>query len=121
LITKAQDSAIKHHKGACLVLAGPGSGKTFVITNRVVHMVRELKIPSEHILVITFTKAAAMEMEERFRQVLPDEHPWFGTFHSCFYYILRNSYTSIPTRFISTEEKHRVLRAICDEVLDKDN
>lgn len=119
-ITKAQESAIHHHKGACQVLAGPGSGKTFVITNRVVHMVRELQIPSEHILVITFTKAAAMEMEERFHKILPDEHPWFGTFHSCFYYILRNSYTSIPSRFISTEEKHRILREICDEVLDKD-
>ncbi len=82
-------------------------------------MVRELHIPSEHILVITFTKAAAKEMEERFQGILPDEHPWFGTFHSCFYYILRNSYTSIPSRFISTEEKHRILRDICDEVLDE--
>ena len=116
-ITKAQERAIKHHKGACLCLAGPGSGKTFVITNRVVHMVRELQIPSEHILVITFTKAAAMEMEERFQKILPDEHAWFGTFHSCFYYILKNSYTSIPNRFISTEEKHRILREICDEIL----
>ncbi len=116
-ITKAQERAIKHHKGACLCLAGPGSGKTFVITNRVVHMVRELQIPSEHILVITFTKAAAMEMEERFQKILPDEHAWFGTFHSCFYYILKNSYTSIPNRFISTEEKHRILGEICDEIL----
>ena len=116
-ITKAQESAIKHHKGACLCLAGPGSGKTFVITNRVVHMVRELQIPSEHILVITFTKAAAMEMEERFQKILPDEHAWFGTFHSCFYYILKNSYTSIPNRFISTEEKHHILREICEEIL----
>ena len=119
-ITLAQERAIKHHKGACLVLAGPGSGKTFVITNRLVHMVKELSIPGEHILVITFTKAAAMEMEQRFNQLLPEAHPWFGTFHSCFYYILRNSYTSIPTRFISTEEKHRILREICNEVLDKE-
>lgn len=119
-ITKAQERAIKHHKGACLCLAGPGSGKTFVITNRVVHMVRELQIPSEHILVITFTKAAAMEMEERFQKILPDEHAWFGTFHSCFYYILKNSYTSIPNRFISTEEKHRILREIFDEVLGQE-
>ena len=119
-ITKAQECAIRHHKGACLVLAGPGSGKTFVITNRLVHMVREYQIPGEHILVITFTKAAAMEMEQRFLKLLPDIHPWFGTFHSCFYYILKHSYTSIPNRFISTEEKHRILREICEEVLDKD-
>ena len=119
-ITKAQERAITHHKGACLCLAGPGSGKTFVITNRVVHMVQELHIPSEHILVITFTKAAAMEMEERFQKILPDEHAWFGTFHSCFYYILKNSYHSIPNRFISTEEKHRILREIFDEVLGQE-
>ena len=119
-ITPAQERAVKHHKGACLVLAGPGSGKTFVITNRLVHMVREYQIPGEHILVITFTKAAAMEMEQRFLKLLPDAHPWFGTFHSCFYYILKHSYTSIPNRFISTEDKHRILREICDEVLDKD-
>lgn len=119
-ITKAQERAIKHHKGACLCLAGPGSGKTFVITNRVVHMVKELQIPSEQILVITFTKAAAGEMEERFRNILPNEHAWFGTFHSCFYYILKNSYTSIPSRFISTEEKNRILCEIFDDVLGKD-
>ncbi len=119
-ITKAQECAIKHHKGPCLVLAGPGSGKTFVITNRIVHMVSQLGIPGEHILVITFTKAAAMEMEARFKKCLPDVQPWFGTFHSCFYYILRNSYTSVPTRFISTEEKQHILREICNEVLGKD-
>lgn len=119
-ITTAQRSAIIHHKGACLVLAGPGSGKTFVITNRVAHMVREHHIPGEHILVITFTKAAAVEMEERFVRLLPDEHPWFGTFHSCFYHILKNSYTSIPGKFISTEEKYHILHTICQQILDKD-
>lgn len=116
-ITHAQERAIQHHKGACLVLAGPGSGKTFVITNRVVHMIRNLGITDEQILVITFTKAAAMEMEERFHRIMPEQHPWFGTFHSCFYYILKNSYTNIPNRFISTEEKYRILTDICEEVL----
>ena len=116
-ITKAQERAIKHYKGACLCLAGPGSGKTFVITKRVVHMVQELHIPSEHILVITFTKAAAIEMEERFQKLLPDEHAWFGTFHSFFYYILKNSYTSFPNHFISTEEKFQILHQIFGETL----
>lgn len=119
-ITKAQESAIIHHKGACLVLAGPGSGKTFVITQRLVHMVRELGIPGEQILVITFTKAAAMEMEARFKACLPDVQPWFGTFHSCFYYILRNSYSSIPARFISAEEKTHILSEICQQVFRPD-
>lgn len=119
-MTPAQERAVKHRDGACLVLAGPGSGKTFVITNRLFYMVKEHGIPSEHILVITFTKAAATEMEERFRLLLPDEHPWFGTFHSCFYYILRNSYSSIPERFISQEEKHQILQEICERMLDKD-
>jgi len=115
-MTEAQKSAVTHAKGACLVLAGPGSGKTFVITGRLIHMVKELKIPGEHILVITFTKAAAMEMEARFQRQMPDEHPWFGTFHSCFYYILRNSYTSIPTRFISNDEKKKLLKSLCEKI-----
>ncbi len=116
-MTPAQERAVKHHKGACLVLAGPGSGKTFVITSRLVHMVRELHIPGDRILVITFTKAAAMEMEARFKKLLPDARPWFGTFHSCFYHILKNSFTSVPTRFISSEDKKRLLREICDHIL----
>lgn len=117
-ITTAQQSAITHHKGACLVLAGPGSGKTFVITHRVASLITQFQVPGEQILVITFTKAAAMEMEKRFHNLRPQDHPWFGTFHSCFYYILKQSYTSVPSRFITTEEKRSILREICDSCLD---
>lgn len=120
-MTEAQKRAVTCHKGACLVLAGPGSGKTFVITQRLIHMVSSLHIPSERILVITFTKAAAMEMEKRFQAAMPGEEPWFGTFHSCFYYILRHSYASVPSRFISREEKLSLLRRLSEEVLGKDH
>ncbi len=56
-------------------------------------------------------------MEERFRNILPDEYAWFGTFHSFFYYILKKSYLSIPNRFISTKEKQHILHGIMNEVL----
>ena len=63
---KSQASAISHRDGAMLVLAGPGSGKTAVITQRTKTLITEYDVNPSNILVITFTKAAAMEMKERF-------------------------------------------------------
>lgn len=117
-LTKAQKSAVCHTTGPCLVLAGPGSGKTFVITGRIIHLIKECKVPGERILVLTFTRAAAMEMESRFQKEMSGEHPWFGTFHSLFYYILSKSDISdkfqktdlsVSGRFISVEDKKRIL------------
>ena len=63
--SKAQKDAITHGEGPCLVLAGPGSGKTTVIVNRMKHLIEGLKVRPEEILVITFTKYAASEMKGR--------------------------------------------------------
>ncbi len=85
--------AIRHFRGPALVLAGPGSGKTTVITQRILYLM-ETGIPPENILVITFTKAAASEMEQRFRKMLAadmraeDGSVAFGTFHSVFFSML---------------------------------
>lgn len=66
----SQAEAIRHTTGPMLVLAGPGSGKTTVITQRTRYLILEAGVDPSHILVITFTKAAAMEMKERFCRLM---------------------------------------------------
>lgn len=85
--TKSQSIAVRHQDGPLMVLAGPGSGKTTVVTRRVQYMVQEYGIPASSILVITFTKAAAAEMKERFLRLMKEEHTTvsFGTFHAVFF------------------------------------
>ncbi len=115
--TQAQERAIDHFKGPALVLAGPGSGKTLVITERVCRLIAAHQVPASQILVITFTKAAAVQMEERFSQKMPQEHPWFGTFHSFFYYILRTYSRTFPRTLIPENVKQSILRSACKTVL----
>ena len=69
-VNEAQSKAITHGEGPMLVLAGPGSGKTLVITQRIKYLIEEKQVKPEHILVITFTKAAALEMQKRFLSIL---------------------------------------------------
>lgn len=87
----AQGEAIRHQDGPMLVLAGPGSGKTYVITNRVRHLIEECLVPPEQILVITFSRAAAEEMKQRFDALTDRLYPGvtFGTFHACFFHMLQ--------------------------------
>ena len=70
-----QTQAIAHKDGPALVLAGPGSGKTTVITNRIVTLLERYHIPGSRILVITFTRAAAQEMQSRFFTLTRRETP----------------------------------------------
>ena len=65
-LSKAQKEAVMHKDGPMMVLAGPGSGKTLVITKRIQYLISHYQIPPQRILVITFTRAAANEMKERF-------------------------------------------------------
>lgn len=107
----AQDMAIRHVSGPMQVLAGPGSGKTYLTIHRVRHLIRNYGIPPEHILVITFTKAAAAEMEQRFLTLTEAAYPQvhFGTFHAVYYHILRNS-LNIPLYLTTFEEKLSCLK-----------
>ena len=68
-MNQAQKTAAAHGEGPCLVLAGPGSGKTLTIVNRIKYLIEVHNVRPEEILVITFTKYAANEMKERFWQV----------------------------------------------------
>ena len=102
-----QQNAIQYNKGAMLVLAGPGSGKTTVIIHRIKYLIEIHHVTPEKILVITYTKAAATEMKERFLklQVMGGERVTFGTFHSVFFRILRQAYGYQLQQIISEEEK----------------
>lgn len=92
-----------------LVLAGPGSGKTSVITNRTKILIEEYGVDPRKILVITFTKAAAEEMKERFLKMMDVEHAGvnFGTFHAIFFTILRYAYNFTAANIIREEDKNR--------------
>lgn len=89
----AQWAAISHRDGPALVLAGPGSGKTTVLTERIRYLVQECQVKPDQIMVVTFTKAAALEMQRRFEQLVGMLLPVrFGTFHSIYYHILKDTY-----------------------------
>lgn len=97
-----------------LVLAGPGSGKTTVITHRTRYLIEQGGIRPEHILVITFTKAAASEMKLRF-QVLMEGRGLpvsFGTFHGIFFQILRHAYRYDASNIIREEQRMEILRGL---------
>lgn len=88
---------------------GPGSGKTRVITERVRYLISKCKVRPEHILVVTFTKAAAIEMKERYISSYGNAGVWFGTFHSIFFLILRSAYGYSASDIIKEDEKRKVI------------
>ena len=87
----SQQKAISHTFGPAMILAGPGSGKTFTIIQRIMYLIEKHKISPESILTVTFTKAAALQMQQRFRKEAGEQETVFGTFHSICYSILRES------------------------------
>lgn len=109
----AQKRAIEHRTGPMLVLAGPGSGKTAVITERTKYLV-ELGINPRKILVVTFTKAAALEMKERFLSKMNGAYApvQFGTFHAIFFSILKHAYHYTANQIIHAEQKRQFFREI---------
>lgn len=112
-----QQKAIKHYKGTMLVLAGPGSGKTTIIIHRVKYLIEQQHVSPEKILVVTYTKAAAMEMKQRFLQlsVAGGEKVNFGTFHNIFFRILRRAYGYRLEQIISEEEKWNFFKKLMVE------
>ena len=115
---ESQIRAIAHHKGPLLVLAGPGSGKTLVITHRTKKLIETYGVNPSNILVITFTKAAAGEMKGRFDQLMEGKPApvTFGTFHSVFYRILKYAYNFGAGNIITDEQRMLYLRQIIDKM-----
>ena len=114
-LNKEQAEAVAHVYGPMLVLAGPGSGKTFTLVERVRHMIEDVGIPPGEILVITFSKKAALEMQARFQRLIGEKYypVSFGTFHAIFYHILKqyNSYSSDSV--LTPNKKIEYMKAVC--------
>lgn len=107
----SQLKAIRHGAGPMLVIAGPGSGKTTVLTNRIQYLIQEHKVTPQEILVITFTKAAATEMKLRFGNMMKTKTPvTFGTFHGIYFSILRAAYHYSADSIIKEDRRQMILR-----------
>lgn len=113
-MNQSQITAINHTTGPMLVLAGPGSGKTLVITRRTQELIESHGVNPENILVITFTKAAAMEMKERFIKLTGSNGRGvnFGTFHAVFFTIIKYAYQYNASNIIREDQRFFYLKEI---------
>lgn len=109
---EGQKCATRHFQGPALVLAGPGSGKTRVITYRTKYLIEHYGVDPSNILVITFTKAAAMEMRQRFQDMTERKYVTvaFGTFHAVFFGILRHAYGYSADNIVRDEQRNRFFK-----------
>ena len=117
-VDSAQKKAIEHHWGPMLVLAGPGSGKTLVITRRTQWLIEKAGVAPGNILVVTFTRAAASEMRGRFDRLMDGRHlpVSFGTFHAIFFTILKYAYQYRVENILTEDEKYGILRDIVHQI-----
>lgn len=125
-LSEEQKKAVEHGDGPMMVLAGPGAGKTTVITHRVKYLIEKQGVNPAQILVVTFSKAAALEMRERFEKNtggrrLPVR---FGTFHSLFFQVLKAAYGYTAKDILSPRLKYRfmeeaLLETEYDDIEDK--
>ena len=116
--SKVQRQAIMHLQGPAEIIAGPGSGKTFTIIHRILYLINQCQISPDNILVITYTKAAALEMKERYELALSkekksyDRHVHFGTFHSVCYHILQQSGYVRAASLIKEADRRRLVQTL---------
>ncbi len=127
--TEFQEQAIRHFQGPMLTLAGPGSGKTTVVTRRVQYLIQKQKVNPSSILVITFTKAAASEMKQRFLKLMSDAETFqgaggrsnyttvsFGTFHAVFFGILKLAYGFHAGNILREEVRFQYLKELAESL-----
>jgi len=121
-LNKEQKDAVLHFSSPLLVLAGAGSGKTRVITHKIMFLIKELGISLDRILAITFTNKAANEMKERVKNYLGlnEEPQWIATFHSFSAKVLRIEAKAIgfDRNFViyDEEDSKKLLKEIVEEL-----
>lgn len=117
-LTEAQHQAVTHRDGPLLVLAGPGSGKTRVVTSRVGFLLRS-GIPADRIVALTFTNKAAEEMRRRVQHLVPGAEVWMGTFHRFCAQLLRRfaGHVGLVENFTiyDTDDSKQVLKRVMEQ------
>ncbi|MDZ5253213.1 ATP-dependent helicase [Clostridium sp. LIBA-8841] len=117
-LDKYQKEAVKANSKSILVIAPPGAGKTTVILNRIKYLLEEKKIRGIHVVVITFTKAAAENMKSRFKEMHREGViPFFGTFHGLFYKILLRNKEDI--RIIEAKDAYKVIKKVLSTYIEE--
>lgn len=113
-MNEAQKQAVIHKDGPMMVLAGPGSGKTLTIIQRIRWLIERHFVNPGDILVITFTKAAANEMKERFSKMMGNKKipVTFGTFHAVFFMILKYAYHYKATDIVREDQKYQFMKQL---------
>lgn len=116
-LSEEQRQAVEAMDDNILVSAGPGSGKTVVIVNRVYNLIKNKGVSPRNIIVITFTKAAANHMRKRFLVISGEGvSPFFGTFHGLCYKILKAYYNEI--NIIESWESYKVVKSFLSTYMD---
>ena len=124
-LNQNQNQAVEHLAGAMMVLAGPGSGKTTVITHRIQRLVAFHHIAPSDITVITFTKLASLEMKKRYERLAANlggkpeagsPGVYFGTFHAFFFQILRQSLSYTVADILADDQRKMLLRDFAQQV-----
>ena len=120
-LNESQREAVEITSGATLVLAGAGSGKTRVLTYKLLHLLIKKILKPNQILAVTFTNKAATEMKSRVSKMLnfPIDRMWLGTFHSLSLKILRMHYVKVGLKknfiIIDTDDQIKLIKKICDQ------
>ena len=118
LLDKYQKEAVYTKEKSLLVVAAPGSGKTTVIINRVNYLVQDLKVKIGNIIVITFTRAAADNMRNRYKNIFNREiAPFFGTFHGLFYKILLKE--GYKVKIIDGGVAYKIIKSVLSKYSDE--
>jgi len=120
-LNESQREAVEIISGATLVLAGAGSGKTRVLTYKLLHLLVKKILTPNQIIAVTFTNKAAAEMKSRVSNMVnfPIDRMWLGTFHSLSLKILRKHYEKINLKqnfvIIDTDDQIKLIKKICDQ------